>query len=105
MTWRTRKRLPNRVPAACPALSGNPALLTDHVLGDHYSVGTSSPAAVAGYPAITVPAGQVSGLPVGVSLMGQAWSEPRLLALAYAFEQATNIRKAPKFLPTADLAT
>jgi amidase len=70
------------------ALSGNPAWLTDYVLGDHYSIGTSSPAAVSGYPAITVPAGQVSGLPVGVSLIGPAWSEPRLIALAHAFEQA-----------------
>jgi amidase len=70
------------------ALSGNPAWLTDYVLGDHYSVGTSSPAAVSGYPAITVPAGRVSGLPVGISLIGPAWGEPRLIALAYAFEQA-----------------
>jgi len=70
------------------ALSGNPAWLTDYVLGDHYSVGTSSPAAVSGYPSITVPAGRVSGLPVGVTLIGAAWSEPRLIALAYAFEQA-----------------
>jgi len=70
------------------ALSGNPAWLTDHVLGDHYTVGTSSPAAVSGYPAITVPAGRVSGLPVGVSLIGPAWSEPRLIAFAYSFERA-----------------
>ena len=73
------------------ALSGNPAWLTDHVLGDPHSsgsIGTSSPAAVAGYPSITVPAGAVSGLPVGVSLVGPAWSEARLIALAYAFEQA-----------------
>jgi amidase len=70
------------------ALSGNPAWLTDHVLGDHYSIGTSSPAAVSGYPAITVPAGKVSGLPVGISLIGPAWSEPRLIALAHGFELA-----------------
>jgi amidase len=70
------------------ALSGNPAWLTDYVLGDHYTVGTSSPAAVSGYPAITVPAGMVSGLPVGVSLIGPAWSEPRLIALAHSFEQS-----------------
>ncbi|HVB45219.1 MAG TPA: amidase [Streptosporangiaceae bacterium] len=69
-------------------LTGNPAWLTDYVLGDHYGFGTSSPAAVAGYPAITVPAGQVQGLPVGVSLVGPAWSEPTLLGLAYSFEQA-----------------
>jgi amidase len=70
------------------ALSGNPAWLTDYVLGDHYSIGTSSPAAVSGYPSITVPAGKVSGLPIGISLIGPAWSEPRLIALAYAFEVA-----------------
>jgi amidase len=70
------------------ALSGNPAWLTDYVLGDHYSIGTSSPAAVSGYPSITVPAGKVSGLPVGISLIGPAWSEPRLIALAHAFELA-----------------
>ena len=77
------------------ALTGSPAWLTDYVLGDHYAFATSSPAAVAGYPAITVPAGKVSGLPVGVSLMGPAWSEPRLLALAYAFEQAAARHRRP----------
>jgi amidase len=70
------------------SLTGNPAWLTDHVLGDCHEAGTSSPAAVAGYPAITVPAGWVSGLPVGVTFVGPAWSEPALIALAYAFEQA-----------------
>jgi amidase len=70
------------------ALTGNPAWLTDYVLGDHYSAGTSSPAAVSGYPAITVPAGTVGGLPVGISLIGPAWSEPRLIALVHSFEQA-----------------
>jgi amidase len=70
------------------ALTGSPAWLTDHVLGDHLVFGTSSPCAVSGYPAITVPAGFVSGLPVGISFMGPAWSEPRLVALAHAFEQA-----------------
>jgi amidase len=70
------------------ALSGSPAWLTDHVLGDHHVFGSSTPAAVAGYPAVSVPAGFVAGLPVGVSFMGSPWSEPRLLALAYAFEQA-----------------
>jgi amidase len=73
-------------------VSGNPAWLTDYVLGDHYSFGTSSPCAVSGYPAITVPAGRVSGLPVGLSFMGRAWSEPRLLGLAYAFEQVRSLR-------------
>ncbi len=70
------------------ALTGNPAWLTDYVLGDHFSVGTSSQAAVSGYPAITVPAGRVSGLPVGISLIGPAWSESRLIALAHSFELA-----------------
>jgi amidase len=72
------------------ALTGHPAWLTDHVLGDYHSWGTSSPAAVAGYPAITVPAGRVSGLPVGLSFIGPAWSEPRLIAIAHAFELATG---------------
>ncbi len=73
---------------AVVALSGSPAWLTDHVLGDHHVFGTSTPCAVSGYPAISVMAGLVSGLPVGISFMGPAWSEPRLIALAYAFEQA-----------------
>lgn len=70
------------------ALTGHPAWLIDDVLGDYHSWGTSGPAAVAGYPSITVPAGQVRGLPVGLSFTGPAWSEPRLIALAHAFEQA-----------------
>ena len=67
-------------------LTGHPAWLIDHVLGDYHSWGTSGPAAVSGYPSITVPAGQVSGLPVGLSFIGPAWSEPRLIELAHAFE-------------------
>jgi amidase len=70
------------------ALTGSPAWLTDHVLGDYDMFGTASPCAVSGYPALSVPAGRVSGLPVGVTFMGPAWSEPALIALAYAFEQA-----------------
>jgi amidase len=74
---------------AVVAVTGSPAWLTDYVLGDHHIFGTSGPCAVSGYPAISVMAGLVSGLPVGLSFMGPAWSEPRLLALAYAFEQAS----------------
>jgi len=70
------------------ALTGHPAWLTDHVLGDYHGWGTSTPAAVSGYPSVTVPAGRVSGLPVGMSFIGPAWSEPRLIALAHAFEIA-----------------
>ena len=70
------------------ALTGSPAWLTDHVLGDHHTFGTAGPCAVSGYPAISVMAGLVRDLPVGISFMGRAWSEPRLIGLAYAFEQA-----------------
>jgi amidase len=73
---------------AIVALTGHPAWLIDHVLGDYHSWGTSSPAAVSGYPSITVPGGHVRGLPVGLSFIGPAWSEPRLIALAHAFELA-----------------
>jgi len=73
---------------AVVALSGGPAWLTDHVLGDYPSLSTAGPAAVCGYPSMSVPAGLVAGLPVGLTFMGPAWSEARLLALAFAFEQA-----------------
>jgi amidase len=76
-------------------LTANPAWLTDYHLGDHDVFHTSGPAAVAGYPAITVPAGAVFGLPVGLSFIGPRWSEPRLIALAYAFEQAAGARLTP----------
>ncbi|MCB8920449.1 MAG: amidase [Ardenticatenaceae bacterium] len=82
------------------APSGGPAWLTDWVNGDHYGGGSSSAAAVAGYPSITVPAGFVHGLPVGISFFSTAYQEPTLLKLAYAFEQASQVRQPPQFLPT-----
>jgi len=82
------------------SLTANPAWLTDYVLGDHNVFGTSRPAAVSGWPAITVPFGTVSGLPVGVTFLGPRWSEPRLIGLAYAFEQSTSGRRRPALIPT-----
>jgi amidase len=78
----------------------NPAWPTDLVNGDHFVGGSSSPAAVAGYPSVTVPGGQVDGLPVGLSFFGRAWSEAKLISLAYAYEQATKHRKPPTFVDT-----
>jgi len=80
---------------ALVAPTGAPAWPNDPKLGDRYLGGSSRPAAVAGYPLITVPAGFVDGLPVGVTFMGRAWSEPTLIRLAYAFEQRTQARRAP----------
>ena len=80
------------------APTGSPAWQTDWVNGDHFQLGSSSPAARAGYPNITVPMGFVDELPVGISFFGQAWTEPLLLEIAYAFEQGTKHRKAPRFL-------
>jgi len=88
---------------ALVAPSGGPAWMTDLVDGDHFLGVSSTPAAVAGYPSMNVPAGFVSGLPVGISFFGKAYSEPTLIKLAYSFEQATRYRRAPQFLPTADL--
>ena len=85
---------------ALVAPTGEPAWLTDFVKGDASGGSFTSPAAVAGYPHITVPAGFVHGLPCGISFVGTAWSEPRLVALAYAFEQATRHRRAPEFRKT-----
>jgi amidase len=90
---------------ALVAPTGGPAWVTDLVDGDHDSGGSATPAAVAGYPNINVPAGFVFGLPVGISFFGKAYSEPTLIKLAYAFEQATRHRRAPQFLPAADLTT
>jgi len=84
--------------------TAGPAWMTDLVAGDHPDSGCASPPAVAGYPHITVPAGLVFGLPVGLSFFGAAWTEPRLITLAYAFEQLSKARRKPKFLPTVDLS-
>lgn len=84
------------------APTAGPPWLTDLANGDYGETSASAPAAVAGYPHITVPGGYVFGLPVGISFFGRAWSEPTLIKLAYAYEQATKHRKAPTFAPTAD---
>jgi amidase len=88
---------------ALVAPTAGPSWLIDLVDGDHDTGGTSSLAAVAGYPNINVPMGFVFGMPMGISFFGRAWSEPTLIKIAYAFEQATLRRKPPGFLPTANL--
>ena len=77
--------------------------MTDLVNGDRDTGGSSSIAAVAGYPSITLPAGWIDGLPVGISFIGKAWSEPELVKLAFGLEQALAMRKAPRLNPTADI--
>jgi len=85
---------------AIVAPTGSPAWTTDLINGDHFSGASSTPAAVAGYPNINVPAGFSHNLPVGISFFGRAYSEPTLIKLAYAYEQSTKHRRAPQFIPT-----
>jgi amidase len=80
--------------------TGSPAWKTDLILGDHYIGGSSSLAAISGYPAITVPMGFIENLPVGITFTGRAWSEKQLIEIAYSYEQNTKHRKAPKYLVT-----
>jgi amidase len=87
------------------APTGGPAWVTDLINGDNSGGQSSTSAAIAGYPSISVPAGTIFGLPVGISFFGRAWSEGKLIKVAYAFEQATKVRKAPQFLATADLTS
>jgi amidase len=82
------------------APTNGPSWTIDWVNGDHFTGGSSSPAAISGYPNISVPMGFVHRLPVGISFFGRAWSEPVLLKIAFAFEQATHHRKAPGFKET-----
>lgn len=88
---------------ALVAPTGGPAWLTDLITGDHVAGGSSSAAAVAGYPNINVTAGYLWGLPVGISFFGRAWSEPTLLKIAYSFEQLTKARRKPRFLPMIEM--
>jgi amidase len=82
---------------AIMAPTGNPAWETDLTNGDNFGQYSSTPAAVAGYPNISVPMGFIDGLPVGLSIFGRAWSEPLLLEIAYSYEQGTIHRRAPEF--------
>ncbi|MFL6254297.1 MAG: amidase [Pyrinomonadaceae bacterium] len=85
------------------APTGGPAWTTDLVNGDHFTGGSSTPAAVAGYPNVQVPAGYVYGLPVGISFFGRAFNDAKLVRLAYAYEQATKHRQPPRLLPAAEM--
>ncbi|HKX04098.1 MAG TPA: amidase family protein, partial [Methylomirabilota bacterium] len=87
------------------APTGGPAALIDLVNGDPGGGGSfSTPAAVAGYPHVTVPMGHVRGLPVGLSFVGRPWTEAALIKYAFAYEQATKARRPPRFAPSADLS-
>ena len=80
------------------APAGGPAWKTDLINGDDFEISSSSPAAIAGYPNIAVPMGEINGLPVGLAIFGKAWSEPTLLEIAYSFEQGTQKRFTPKYI-------
>ena len=90
---------------ALMAPTGGPPWPTDWLNGDHFTGGYSTTSAVAGYPHVTVPAGYVFGMPVGLSFFGGAYSEGKLIKMAYAFEQATKARRTPKFLPSVDFSS
>jgi amidase len=91
----------NRLDAIIAPSTG-PAWPTDHVLGDHFTGAGYGAAAVAGTPSLTVPMGEVRGLPLGLTFMGRAYSEADLLGMGYAFEQVTKARRAPQYVMTLD---